>query len=58
MSFTWIEDRPEVYDPSLVYDELTETWVADDGRGGARYRNTFLVIAQNDDGAGRVFVSL
>jgi len=58
MSYNWTPDRPEDYDPTLVYDWEEDDWVVDDGRGGARFKNTLIIIAQNDDGVGRVFVSL
>jgi len=54
---SWPESRPETYEVSSVWDEETSAWVADDGRGGARLKNNLIIIAQNDDGDGRIFVS-
>jgi hypothetical protein len=52
-----VDNRPISYDPDLVYDWPSGLWIADDGRGGARWKNNLIVIAQNDDGDGRIWVS-
>lgn len=41
---SWPEDRPGTYDEDKVWDEATETWVSNDGRGGARYQNQIIII--------------
>jgi hypothetical protein len=41
----WPEDRPESYDPDLVWDEGTESWISVDARGGSRYQVQIVVVS-------------
>ena len=45
---SWIADRPVSYDPDMVWDETSATWVVNDARGGGRYSSRLVVI--NDQG--------
>lgn len=41
----WPENRPVGYDADKVWDEVTGTWITNDGRGGGRYQNQIIVVS-------------
>lgn len=51
----FIEDRPETYDETKVWDEDSGTWVAADGSGGSLYQNQLVAVGYDDDGNGVVY---
>jgi len=51
----WPDERPETYDPALVWDEDTGQWIAADGSGGSHYQENLVVIGQNGDGEGVIY---
>ena len=57
MSSFWVDDRPVDYDKTKVYDEVTQSWITDDSRGGSRYRNQLIVMAKQDDGNAKIYFS-
>jgi len=47
----WPDDRPESYNPDVVWDETEEEWSADPAifnRTGARYRQYVVAIVEGD----------
>jgi len=44
------EDRPRTYDPDLVWDEVSQTWVSTAAlleQGGSRYRTQLVVVGKD-----------
>ena len=53
-----IVTRPITYDPSLVWDPGTGTWVSDMdllAAGGGRYHQQIVMIGRDGSGYGRVY---
>ncbi len=56
--FDWITLRPPIYDSTKVWDETSKSWVNDDGRGGARFKNSFVFVGQQSDGNSKIYVKI
>lgn len=51
----WIEDRPETYDETLIWDEENGEWTDADGSAGSRYQTYLVAVGQDDDGNGVIY---
>jgi hypothetical protein len=43
-------ERAEAYNPDLVFDDVTGTWVTDEellAKGGSRYRSQFVCVGMD-----------
>jgi hypothetical protein len=54
-TLNWPASRPSDYDPDLIFDEDTGTWVTADGSAGSRLQTNLVAIGQNDTGQGVIY---
>jgi hypothetical protein len=45
----WGIGKPIGFDPNKTFDEVTQTWIAPNGKGGGRFSTAILIIAQAND---------
>ncbi len=55
--FDALINRPPIYDKTKVWDEISRSWISNDGRGGGRFREQLIAIGQQADGNSKIFVS-
>jgi hypothetical protein len=48
----WIEDRPESYDPELIWDPDTQTWITPNK---LEIKNILVVVGHDENGLGTIY---